>query len=213
MNTKKKYIIIFILGTLLSCHKEEIPFPNTSVSGNITSLCTGLPIEGASIELYRHNDPKILRRVLKKVKTDANGNYNLKFYGSKNEIYYVGYTTTNISGAYLEPAPWLTDIYRGDKIVKDVKVHQTSSLIINFKNVNYSDSIYVKATDHSLGNTNAVFERSSNDQFYGRYCQLTDCFPLMVYINWAVTKNHTTNYFSDSVLCTTGWNNSYLINY
>ncbi len=204
----KKSIAVFILLiyiSIISCHREDVFPQNTTISGQITDNCTGKGLK-CMVSLNKDNyHPSVLNAVIKQILTDDDGNFKIKFYAEKGKEYNVS-ALAQVDNSTLEYTNYiyLDHIKRGDNIDYSPKLTETSTLAINYKDVNPynspTDSLYCVVTDNGIHNTHTSFT-AHGDYNYGVDVRLMDCFPLKVYLNWDATKNNITTHHIDSINC------------
>ncbi len=217
---------IFLLACILlfaahSCKRENFLPSNASVSGRVIDSCSGMPISGADVSLYQDNGTSYnsSMKLFDIVKTDADGNYKIKFHARRNEEYSVliqePYNGTYYSSYKMKPP--LKHVKREDHITYNATLLPSGSLSIAYNDVTpfnpLTDSLHCVVTDGGAHTTNYVFTAHGNFN-YGVDVILGDnCFPLKVYMNWDVTKNNITTSHSDSIICTQANQAFYHLNY
>jgi len=217
---------VFVIITSISCTKENWWIPNTTVHGKVTDYCKGSPIEYFTIELMGGDrQSSHHQKTIRTVTTGADGYYEIKFYRGSGE-YWLRF---NYDYTVVIPNPY-TNSYRDLEIPTKgdhemnlplVASNWHTYLQMNIKNTspfNNNDSIHFNITepnnpfDYTVSPFNtSSFIGSSVDTFC--YANVSGCNPLLVKLNWAVTKNGITNNYADSVVCTSGVTSYYAINY
>ena len=206
---------------IVSCKKENWWFANTTVHGKVTKYCYGIPMGGFTISLIRgdklsHKDQKLIRPIT----TGSDGYYEIKFYhGSGTYFLDIGpYSIVNSNGN--------SDTYvkEGDVEINLplVPLNGNTGIKLNINNTspfNVNDSIHFNITEpnnpfyyqFSPSNFPSSFTGQSIDTTC--FATISECHPLLVKLNWEVTKNGITNNYADSVVCTSGVTSYYAINY
>jgi hypothetical protein len=204
---KKLFLILIHIPLIYSCKKS-----NTRVSGSATYQCTGKPVGNMLVSVYTGERNGTNRRFfIDSTRTWSDGTYELAFRASISD-----------KNFWVESSYFKSElIMKKENNVVDIKIPDMSlisNLDLKVKNVSpfdNNDSIFIDVVRPNSTSPSYHMKYNYKGATVDETAQLVvdGCTPKLVHLTWAVTKNHITTNFSNSVTCTNGATSSFQINY